>query len=50
MFVGLPGGSPGSDAKTGCLGLLIVGVVSLAVSAILLGLLVYATREIGVAP
>lgn len=49
MF-GLPGGSPGSDAETGCLGLFIIGVVAFAAVASLLGLLLYATREIGVAP
>ena len=49
MCEGLPGGSPGSDAKTGCLGLFIIGVVSLIVAALLLGLLLYATRDLGVA-
>jgi hypothetical protein len=49
MF-GLPGGSAGPDAKTGCLGLFIVGMASLAVAALLLGLLLYATRDLGVTP
>jgi len=49
MF-GLPGGSPGPDAKTGCLGLFVIGMASLAVVALLLGLLLYATRDLEVAP
>jgi hypothetical protein len=42
MYLGLPGGSPGLGAQSGCVGLVIVAIVSLIAVGALLWLLVYA--------
>ena len=47
MFSGLPGGSPGSDASTGCGGLFIIAAVSLVAVALFVALLFYATGDLG---
>ena len=42
MSLGLPGGSPGPGAQSGCVGLIIVAVASLIVVGAMAWLIVYA--------
>jgi len=50
FFSGLPGGSPGPEAKVGSLGLAIVVVAAAIMSAALTAFLFHAARGIGPPP
>jgi hypothetical protein len=48
MYLGIPGGSPGPGAQSGCVGLVIVAIVSLIAVSALVWLLLRATGLMGV--
>lgn len=46
MFAGLPGGSPGPNASSGCLGMIPVAIIALLVTAAVVAMCFYATSLI----